>query len=194
MRAIKNKRKKSNLFSIANVFTVLAAIMTWCLTYLVNTLPDSPLVELSQTYIRSSDGIQVIASITNLSRAKRLRNLTFGMSSRGKQSGKYSHHALVASAPAAEGNLSRSYTVGNDGAVMFQIGEIHPGQHFAFSARYSGTDLPEIRLVTSEEPVYLLKKGLITCLVRYIIHTLIAVGLFVLFFIAIRWIYIRVAN
>lgn len=164
------------------VLMVLVGVITWCITYLANTLPDAPLVELAQSYTKSGDERLIKIKISNLSRTIKISDLKLGLSSREKGRGKYSNHSLFAIAPAAEGDDSRSYTQTNDETVMFVIGGIHPGQQFVLLATYTGIDLPEVRLVSASQPVYLLNSGLVTKLVKWIVPALLILAAVVIFY------------
>ena len=162
------------------ILMVLVGVITWCITYLANTLPDAPLIELAQSYQESGNDRLIKIQVSNLSRGIRVSDLKLGLSSRGKSRGKYSNHSLIALAPAAEGDRSRSYTLSDDETVMFEIGDIHPGQKFVLVTTYTGTDTPEVRLVTASQPVYMLNSGLITALVKWIVPSLLVIALIVI--------------
>lgn len=157
------------------VLTILIGVVAWCLTYLANTLPDAPLVEVAQVNTESGDKTHIEIKVSNLSHKLKIRGLILGLPSRGKNRGKFSNPSLEASAPAAEGEGGRSYTKTNDETVMFEFSDIHPGQQFVLRATYTGSVMPELRLLSAEDPIYLLKPGAITWLVKWIVPVLYGV-------------------
>lgn len=155
--------------------TILIGVIAWCLTYLANTLPDAPLVEVAQVNTESGDKTDIEIKVSNLSHKLKIRDLQLGLSSRGNNRGKFFNHSLEASAPAAEGEHGRSYTRTNDETVMFEFSDIHPGQQFVLRATYTGSVMPELRLHSAKDPVYLLEPGAITWLVKWIVPVLYGV-------------------
>lgn len=166
--------------TISKILMVLVGVLTWCMTYLANTLPDSPLVELTQSYKKSGENTQIKIKISNLSRGIRISDLKLGLSSPEKSHGKFSNYFLFALAPAAQGERSRAYTLTDEETVMFEIGDIHPGQHFVLTTTYTGIDRPEARLVSANQPVYMLNSGLITALVKWIVPALLVIAFIVI--------------
>lgn len=154
------------------VLTILIGVIAWCFTYLANTLPDAPLVEVAQVNTEFGDKTHIEIMVSNLSHKIKIRDLKLGLSSRGKNRGKFSNPSLEANAPAAEGEGGRSYTRTNDETVMFEFSDIHPGQQFVLRATYTGSVMPELRLLSAKDPVFLQEPGAKTWLVKWIVPLL----------------------
>ncbi len=149
---------------------------------MLESLVASPLVEYEVQWESTDKNKRIGVSIENLSRTTRIKRLVVGFASRDIQPGQFSNASMKAVAPAAEGVESAVKIVSEGEEVQFEIMDLQPRRRFQLEALYSGTDNPELRLLGSQDAVYLYKGGILTKLAKFSIEI---IGLLTMLFLAL---------
>ena len=164
------------------VVTVLLGVCGWCVSYAIDNLSKAPIVEYS-VELKADDRVEgknvVSVEWRNLSYEKQFGEMTFVVAAPGTDSGEFRYRPLVdrfdCVAPAFKFGTAPDTRIPSSARFGFE--KLQPGAHCRASVAYSGDETPIIFLTDSEDTVTLLKRSLVTWLIRNRIQIIIGVAL-----------------
>lgn len=143
------------------VVTLLFAAIGWGVTHTVDRVLKSPIVEY-RTQTRSVDAHQVYTvRLRNLSREAVYENVNFVFLLSSSRDGVFVDADIVAVPPAWEGDKP---PLRQKHSVQFPIPALYPAWEFELRARYTGSQVPVLRMEKSKTPFRLSPPSLETFL------------------------------